>query len=865
MARIKITTFGGLAPSVDPRNLPPEGAQIAENLDLRRGDFRPTRAPSAPVAPVPAGTVSIFHTPGGQWLSSTTDTDYVNAQVPNATSDRVYLTGRSDYPEAWQDGAYRRLGVPAPLSAPTVLLQEADQFDPDEVATAQEQAVQAVLAAVHANETATLLGNPAPSGAYTPVPTPDPLYSTVALHLRFDELAAGQFVDSSPQKRTVTKEAGIDLSAGTDGPLGAPGNKYGVLTRGATGGLVLSSEIRRWRNETNPRWTIDAWVTSSVNLEWLTIQARDGNMREITFDDGSGNYYTLTAAVSTGLFHEQLRCRRAGGVRAITANTPTLVSVQCTGSTVQVYLDGVLCGSTPNAEGLELWRIGRSHWTASNGWSGKIDEFRVTLEQRYTGDFTPNPTPWSTAAVPTGFWATHGDPASYGLPTDSAHDAAYLVQLSASGGGYVATNPADDYLRTGALGGAQVSYSGTPHWAVPVLDYRAASKAVNQATLESALADIDNPANPAVKLLTAGEAATLAASIASLYDTLRAPLSSSLVAINAAQVDVQTRLATPDGAAALATKISALQSATRAVATYFSSIDTALRAAMSETLGEIFGGISSSVILRDADTRAYIVTFITDWDEESMPSAPSELVEADQNDAVVVSAPSPTPGRNIVGWRLYRATTGSVSGDAPFKLVEDKGASNAVLRDGDFWCFSIGNLSYTDTKAAAELQEPCPSITWEEPPANLRGLVGLPNQMMAGFYDNVLCFCVPNHGYAWPTEYRLSLEYKIVGLGVFGQTVVVCTEGHPYYASGADSSGVSAQKIEIPQSCVSKRSIVAVGSGVIYASPDGLCLAGPGGVEVFTNEMFSREDWQEVISAGCFGAHHDGCYYLFAG
>ncbi|HRG70694.1 MAG TPA: hypothetical protein PLH95_03595, partial [Thauera aminoaromatica] len=114
MAAIDIKVFGGIRPSVEPRNLPAEEAQTAHNLDLRFGDFRPVRAPGASVETVPEGTISIFKTPSGVWLSSTTDTDFVNGQINDADTERVYLTGRSAYPEAWQDGEYRRLGGPAP-------------------------------------------------------------------------------------------------------------------------------------------------------------------------------------------------------------------------------------------------------------------------------------------------------------------------------------------------------------------------------------------------------------------------------------------------------------------------------------------------------------------------------------------------------------------------------------------------------------------------------------------------------------------------------------------------------------------------------------------------------------------------------
>jgi hypothetical protein len=75
---------------------------------------------------------------------------------------------------------------------------------------------------------------------------------------------------------------------------------------------------------------------------------------------------------------------------------------------------------------------------------------------------------------------------------------------------------------------------------------------------------------------------------------------------------------------------------------------------------------------------------------------------------------------------------------------------------------------------------------------------------------------------------------------------------------------MSAQKLESAQSCKSKRSIKAVEGGVIYASPDGLCLAGPASVpQLLTQGAFSRDDWHGLNLADTFGVFAEGVYYLF--
>lgn len=860
MATIKITQFGGIAPSVDPRNLPESGAQVAQNLDLRFGDFRPVKGLGTSVATVPVGTASIFRTPSGVWLSSPTHTNFVNGQVPDAASERVYLTGRSAYPEAWQGGTYRRLGVPAPTEKPAVSAVINSQFDASAASSAQALASTAVVNAILAADSQAWLGNAPPAASGIPS-TFDADYAKVALHLSFNALTGGQFVDQSPQARPTTKEADVTLLTDNTGPLAVPGSGCGSFNGSASG--ITFSEIRRWRSEADSTWTVEAWLKPSTAREFISIQSRDFNLREITTHTTAGDTWaTICASIHRGRFNEDLRCKRTTGADALPAGVATHVAVQCTGSSVQVYIDGVLCGQISYALGLEMSVVGRSDWTSGNPFGGKMDEFRVTLGQRYSANFTPSLLPFPTSSVPTGLLLAHG--ASPLLPTDSLADAAYLVQLTASGSGFVTASAADAYLRDPPFSGSQLSYGGSQYWAVALKGWRANGFTITQAAISSAIAAVMNPAVPASPLLTAPQVATLAPLLFAAYDLSRGSLAVMVAAINSAQAELRAELArTVPVPATVAAKLAAIKTASDALTSYFAAIESSLRSILASNEATLFGSIQSAVVTRDVQTRTYIVTYLTDWDEESAPSPAAELLSVDQNDAITVTAPAPPAGRNIVGWRLYRSATSTTG--ANWALVADVTAPNAIVRNGTFFGFTIASRVYSDVLPDEKLQEPCQTITWAEPPQNLQGLVGLPNGIMVGFYDRTLCFCEPFAPYAWPVEYQLSLEFKIVGIGVFGQTAVVLTEGFPYYASGADSASMSAQKIEVPQSCIAKKTIATVDGGVVYASPDGLCLASPNGIAVLTQGAFSKEDWLAQVTTSASGAFHDGAYYLFTG
>lgn len=272
---------------------------------------------------------------------------------------------------------------------------------------------------------------------------------------------------------------------------------------------------------------------------------------------------------------------------------------------------------------------------------------------------------------------------------------------------------------------------------------------------------------------------------------------------------------------------------------------------------------------RRVDSRYYVVAFVTDRGEESEPSPVSQMVEVDANDAVRVTRP-PTMGgwgydaRFISKWRLYRSNTSDAG--AAWQLVSEQ---------------PIGVMEVLDDKPSYELDSLQPQFTWNEPPYRqdgqfegspkpvvgsnpyLRGLVGIPNGIMAGFIDNTVAFCEPYVPYAWPVEYQITTEHAIVGLGVFGQTLFVGTTGNPYFITGAHSASMSAEKIDSNQSCASARSVVGVLGGVIYASPDGLCMASPSGVQVITRQHIAREDWQKLDPSSMVAAEHEGVFYLF--
>lgn len=852
MARIRISTFGGIQPSVNPRNIPDESAQIAENLDLRFGDFRPLRGPGAAVATVAAGTRSIFRTPSGTWLSSTNDVNYVNGQINDAASDRVYLTGRSSYPEAWQDDQYRRLGVPAPTLAPSLTVTANGEFTSEELAEASPKILAAVKAAIVDNATQILLGNDPSPTSFGGTSGGDPLAHYVQLHLRFNGTAGSNSItDSSPANRAVTPGS-VTLA---DGSFLTGGGQYGVFTTGTQGLSVGTINATA-----TTAWAVEFYFCCNSTVNYLVWGVRNGVLSKFIVspnsDDNSG-WHLFTMFERSGFDTES----SVAFGSSIVAGTTTKVQVINTldGST-RFYINGVLVQTIPSVA-LNLHRIGWDGYPSNRNLGGSMDEFRVTVGAVRTASAALEV--WSDAATGDGFYLEHGTVTTPVLPTTKEGDWAWLVPMSEVNGEWVTSSPTNSYLLNTGFNSRRVTYGGAEYLATPIA-YQAQGYSIDYAGVLAALKAIKNPEDGTSQLLPDDVAEAMAQEISDKVDSTKEPVSGYILTINSKQGVVDSQLKSTDTSSSRSsTTLSAiadLRSSVSSAESYFSFLTTNIDNYAAELYSKYVEGVIPTAVGIQIETRAYVYTYVTDWGEESAPSPASALVETDQNDTVGVTVFAPPPGRNIVGWRLYRSSTTGFG--AAYQLIADKTVGNAVLDGTSFNYFAITGLTYEDALRQEELQETLQTLTWLEPPENLVGLVGLPNGILAGFFGKTVCFSEPFAPYAWPLEYQLTTEHNIVGLGVFGQTLVVLTKGWPYYASGADSASMSLQKLEQPQACISKRSIVSMDNGVLYASPDGLCLAGPDGIRVLSQAAFSKEDWQQAVGAAPLGMYHEGRYFI---
>lgn len=260
--------------------------------------------------------------------------------------------------------------------------------------------------------------------------------------------------------------------------------------------------------------------------------------------------------------------------------------------------------------------------------------------------------------------------------------------------------------------------------------------------------------------------------------------------------------------------------------------------------------VGSATIPADVipDTRVYVYTFVSEFDEEGPPSDPSDSVDVDPSKAVTISAMAVAPSGpyRITKKRIYRSSTGNQS--TAYQFVAE---------------VAVATTSYSDSVDQTDLGEVLPSESWIAPPDAMIGLTLGANGIAAGFVDKTVHISEAFLPHAWPAKYQQTTEHKVVGIAAFQQSFAVLTTSYPYILTGADPASMSMVKLEAPQACSSKKSICSTGTGVIYASPDGLVSIGTEGIKLLTHGLLNREQWQAYTPSSMMVRQYNSKIYVF--
>lgn len=170
--------------------------------------------------------------------------------------------------------------------------------------------------------------------------------------------------------------------------------------------------------------------------------------------------------------------------------------------------------------------------------------------------------------------------------------------------------------------------------------------------------------------------------------------------------------------------------------------------------------------------------------------------------------------------------------------------------------------SYDDTVAATALGRNLPTLASDPPPKNGHSLVALANGSLAMLAGNELCISEQYMPYSWPRANRYAFAGTGVALGAAGNSLIVLTDTYPVEAVATVPEAASLSRLPTYAPCVAKLGAVDIGGGIAYPSHDGLYVASPGGmVRNATEGLYRYDEWQAMNPATFKAAFFDQKYY----
>ena len=256
-------------------------------------------------------------------------------------------------------------------------------------------------------------------------------------------------------------------------------------------------------------------------------------------------------------------------------------------------------------------------------------------------------------------------------------------------------------------------------------------------------------------------------------------------------------------------------------------------------------------------SRAYLYTEITTFGEEGPPSevTSADIVDAENGATVTLTLPAATSGNySIAKRRIYRTDINGV-----FRFVKDVTGTSAGTTTEAVTAALLGEEIESSDNLA-----PPDDTTSDHPDGPMLGITTMPNGITAGFSGNTLLFSESFLPHSYPLANQLTTQEDIVAIASIASGLLVTTKGKPLMASGTDPSAMAMVEIDANLPCVNKRSLVDMGEYAIYSSPDGLVLASNSGIQLITEQILTRDQWQtEYYPSNVEAYEYEGKYIAF--
>ena len=271
------------------------------------------------------------------------------------------------------------------------------------------------------------------------------------------------------------------------------------------------------------------------------------------------------------------------------------------------------------------------------------------------------------------------------------------------------------------------------------------------------------------------------------------------------------------------------------------------------------------------ESRSYTIQYDRLWTDTKLDqgaySNPAETsdnytyIDMTTNGVATISGiPDAPAGYGITHITVNRS--GTTLQDSFFHFVDTFSIASAKLGlvAAVTWDAVNKTFTYTDSITTESLGQVAINQDYEAPETTMGGVIAISNGLLAGFYDNYVCFCEPFQSHAWPAQFRVAIDRPIVGLGYFGDIVVVCTEAEPYIIQVSDPASAVAFPIKEFAPCLSASGIVSYRDAVVYPSTAGIMRVDRTGVANLTQNLADIRD-MKVFNLTDVKAAGLGIYY----
>ena len=277
-------------------------------------------------------------------------------------------------------------------------------------------------------------------------------------------------------------------------------------------------------------------------------------------------------------------------------------------------------------------------------------------------------------------------------------------------------------------------------------------------------------------------------------------------------------------------------------------------------------------------TRAYVITQVNDFGEESKPSPPV-TVDVNYLQYVLLKGAF-TPLAPVVGhyylpvrrFHIYR-TVSTSDGNFVWRRTPAEAVSVAYGLNnpispyyGEFpHCVYVaypGNYTYEHGWAIGDaardedlLDIDLPSLEWDFPPVfKCRGLTEGWNGMLFAHWENTLIPFEPYRPYTAPEKYRIPFPHQINATVREGNSLLVFTSGPTYMVLGAHPSQLTYDELQntrasLPNAQLTwgqdrSRSIAKMPNGVAYATEEGIAVVSGMQSPMLTDRLYDKVAWQ---------------------